>query len=66
MYTLRMWCVLYRIDAVVDPWLEQLWEVLMKLHPLPPNMTVIDELQLYPKMLTTKNLLTKRAELDIL
>ena len=37
-----------RIDAVVVPWLEQLWQSLMRLHPLPVGVSVISDLALYP------------------
>uniref|UniRef100_T1JNG4 NADPH-dependent diflavin oxidoreductase 1 n=1 Tax=Strigamia maritima TaxID=126957 RepID=T1JNG4_STRMM len=30
-------------DGVVIPWLKDLWKVLMDLHPLPPDLSIIDD-----------------------
>ena len=30
-----------RADAVVDPWLENLWQKILQLYPLPPGISVI-------------------------
>ena len=37
-------------DAVIDPWLQQLWEKLLSLHPLPPGMEPISDSVLYPQL----------------
>lgn len=35
-------------DAVIDPWIETLWETLRKLYPLPQNVKVHDKDALPP------------------
>ena len=35
-------------DAVIDPWLRQLWEKLLFLYPLPPGVEPISDSVLYP------------------
>ena len=37
-------------DAVIDPWLQQLWEKLLSLYPLPPGMEPISDSVLYPQL----------------
>ena len=37
-------------DAVIDPWLQQLWEKLLSLLPLPPGMEPISDSVLYPQL----------------
>lgn len=34
-----------RPDAVVDPWLKQLWEKVLKMYPLPPGKEIISASQ---------------------
>lgn len=35
-------------DAVVDPWIENLWDVVTRFYPLPNNVTAIDKTSLPP------------------
>ena len=37
-------------DAVIDPWLQQVWEKLLSLYPLPPEMEPISDSVLYPQL----------------
>ena len=39
---------LCRPDAVVDPWIGQLWEELMRLYPLPQGLIQLSDTVLYP------------------
>jgi len=38
-------------DAVIDPWLRQLWEKLLFLYPLPPGVEPISDSVLYPQVM---------------
>ncbi|KAM5145411.1 NADPH-dependent diflavin oxidoreductase 1 [Mantella aurantiaca] len=39
-------------DAVVDPWLRNLWNKVLSLHPLPPGLSIISEdIRLPPKFI---------------
>ncbi|CAG8496364.1 18929_t:CDS:10, partial [Gigaspora rosea] len=40
------------IDGALDPWLKNLWEIIMEIYPLPPNLEVLsDDILLYPLIL---------------
>ncbi|RHZ61877.1 hypothetical protein Glove_345g36 [Diversispora epigaea] len=40
------------VDGTFDPWLEELWKILMEKYPLPPNAEVMpDDILLYPSIL---------------
>ena len=38
----------YSTDGTLDPWLEGLWNVLMEMYPLPPDLEVLPADVLYP------------------
>lgn len=53
-------------DAIIDPWLQQLWEKLLSLLPLPPGMEPISDSVLYPQLkshdlqqITSSNTITR-------
>lgn len=45
----------FRADAMITPWLKQLWDVLMKLCPLPDGVSIISDSVLYPLLRTDIN-----------